>query len=229
MTSRITKDDESDGELIGEITRLRTDVRRLQKALGRNVIGQSEPLQRHRINVFIEKDASPRKPYLIRLEGEISANLRLSPIRAAIFLVLLLDLKDRGENGRGVLDRNDAVQKAFALLDNHDESDESYQDAIRVAIYRFEFFLEEEKRFFSEGHQFTFDSKTLRMHLQERFTGEQTEDLAIDISTNDSAVAAVLKKILITSPLAKARKTGSAFVPAGPDGADRFLAGAIRP
>lgn len=205
---------------------LRDDIHRLERTLRSSERSLTEAVPTapiRKLDIFFDRLSGERKPYAVKIEGILKATQKLSPIRTAILIVLLLDLQDRYEGGRGVIDPFDAIVRAYSMLEADTAIDEHLQNSIRVALYRFDIFMKESAAFRSDEHSLVFDSNSGRLSLNDAEHNSVTDPIQISVTTNDSAIAEVLDRILATSPLARARKRKALYVPNGKENFDRLL------
>ncbi len=205
---------------------LRDDIHRLERTLRSSERTLSEPAPTaavRKLDIFFDRLAGERKPYALKAEGILKATQKLSSIRTAILIVLLLDLQDRSDGGRGVIDPFDAIVRAYSMLESDIAIDEHLQNSIRVALYRFDIFMKESATFKGEELSLVFDSNHSRLTLVDVDHNTFSDPIQLSVTTNDSAIAEVLDRILATSPLARARKRKALYVPNGKENFDRLL------
>ena len=205
---------------------LRDDIHRLERTLRSSERTFTEPSVAapiRKLDIFFDRLPGERKPYAVKIEGVLKATQKLSPIRTAILIVLLLDLQDRHEGGRGVIDPFDAIVRAYSMLESDTAIDEHLQNSIRVALYRFDIFMKESATFRGDDLALIFDSNHGRLALVDAEHNSITDPIQISVTTNDSAIAEVLDRILATSPLARVRKRKALYVPSGKENFDRLL------
>lgn len=174
------------------------------------------------LQVFVDAIDSERKPYVCRMTGIASGTFRLSPVRAAILFVLLVDLGERLEGQPGVQNRVDAMLSVFQALDTGAEEPANAAESLRVAVYRFKDFLSRERISLADGYELKFNSQSLTLELA---TSGQIGPLSgrFHFATNDTRVAQAVDRISLTSIIAKAIKRGALFVAPGPGGYDKLL------
>ena len=209
--------------LFEELSALRGEVQQLRAQLNVSASQQQdESLRTAHLHVFFDSFEGERKPFLIKMDGILTASLTLSSIRTAILLVLLLDLQDRFENGRGVTDPLDTVIKTHIALSG-EEDNTLLRNSIRVALYRFGQFFEKRKEFHGEHYALRFNAKELTLNIADERGRNVAEKIVVEVTSNNPSISAVADEILATSPLQRVRKRKTLFVPEGPEGLDRLL------
>lgn len=220
-----TRRDES---LTLELAAIRQSLDSLRAGLGLDGSLRPSATEERRLGVFITRGQTPAKPYTVQCDGELQSTFKLSPIRAAIFIVLMVDLEDRLEGGKGVEEPLTAIERTLRVLEpNGDTSADGVieadsPDRIRVAVYRFWEFCQSTNHFRGVGLELNFDDKRLRLSARKP-TGEEIAGLKLEITSNDSTISSILTQTLTRSPIEQVRKRKALFIPSGPDGADRFL------
>lgn len=167
------------------------------------------------LRAYMRKNNDGRKPYLLRLDGPISFSAQLTEVRAAILLVLLLDLEDRTQGGRGIIDRIDWINKAITRLSRTEVNPNQLPNNSRVALHRFELFFNEEADLTNEDLSLRFDTKNLQLELQSNSDTEVANATTVELSCEDAALSTIMDEALDTSPLSTVRKRGSLYVPEG--------------
>jgi hypothetical protein len=208
-----------------EISALRTSIDHLRSALGgTNIAAAGSPSPQHQLSVFIARNSTPTKPFSVRCDGDIASTFKLSAIRTAIFIVLLLDLDDRLEGGRGIEDPLGAIGKTLRALEpgTADPGRET-PERIRVAVYRFWEFCQSTSHLKGALVYLDFDDKRLRLSPKSSTTHAALTALKIEVTSNEPEVASILAQTLTRSPIEQVRKRKALYVPPGPDGADRLL------
>ncbi|MFN8392872.1 MAG: hypothetical protein U0136_21445 [Bdellovibrionota bacterium] len=180
---------------------------------------QSLPLS---IKVFFNRQTSVRKPFRVDFQGAIQRSEGLSAVRAAIFLVMLLDLRDRLEGGCGASDPAVECARVAQLLEPAAKSADP-ANVMRVALYRFFDYFERENPLSSTQLSIRFDVDSLRFSLTDGSGLPFERAVQLDIASNDPAVEQILSTAFHSSPLAAVKRRKSLYVPAGPSGSDRLL------
>jgi hypothetical protein len=211
-----------------DISRVLSELQSLRIAVeginSPHALASSTTLSDKRLGVFITKTEGQRKPYLVQCEGIISNSFRLSPIRAAILLVLLLDLEDRLEGGSGVDEPLISIEKTVRLLDGDSVNQEDLSiERVRVAIYRFWEFCETSQFFDGKEMRIDFDDAQLQFNIKNLTNAAPSASCTIEITSNDVQINSILSSTLTRSPLGQVRKRKALFVTPGPEGADRLL------
>ena len=197
------------------------------RQIGRNFAELSgervtEPDQK--LSIFISRTNTPGKPYSVQCDGIISTTFKLSPIRAAIFLVLILDLEDRSDGGAGVDDPTAAITATLATLSDKESSEEAGNpDRIRVAVYRFWEFCDSTNHLKGSEYALGLDDKRLRFFVLNREGEPYKGNIEIEVTSNDLLISSILSHALTRSPKEQVRRKKALFIPPGVDGADRFL------
>jgi hypothetical protein len=176
------------------------------------------------LGVFISRSNTPAKPFLVQCDGALTSNFKLSSIRAAICIVLLVDLEDRIEGGKGVEDPFSTVASiAKALSPQEPDEEVESVERVRVAIYRFWDFCQSTDYLKGAELELDFDDKKIQFIARHRESRALLEGLKIEVTSDDQVVTEILARVLTRSPIDQVRKRKALFVPAGPDGADRLL------
>lgn len=182
----------------------------------------SEPAQK--LSIFISRTTTPGKPYSVQCDGIISTTFKLSPIRAAIFLVLILDLEDRSDGGAGVDDPTSAINSTLATLSDSGSSEEAGNpERIRVAVYRFWEFCDSTNHLKGAEYALGLDDKRLRFFVLDKEGEPFKGNVEIEVTSNDPVISSILSHALTRSPKEQVRRKKALFIPPGVDGADRFL------
>lgn len=219
----MTTEDLTQESLLTELKTLKDDVRKIRALQLAALSGESyRPISKHTLNTFVSSTTGERKPFSLRIEGSLSLRLNLSAVRAAILLVLLIDLEDRCAGGKGVLDRMQAIANAYVTLKSDDENLDSLKENLRVAQYRFEGFVEDSNLFKSEEFELNFDPKTYRLYPPNKDL-PLGSFVSVKMQTSDPHVSQVLDETMHTSPLSRLRRDKSLFVPGGADGIDKLV------
>ena len=190
---------------------------------GRSLDEDSGRLAVH-MKVSIELTHSERKPYSVRIEGPFVTNERLSPIRAAILLVLLLDLQDRVDGGPGCPEPLAAMVSAYRQLDPTVDSLSGDAPAlVRTALHRFARFLEDSKSFESRWFSLRMNRDELRLELHDREANLTLSNLSVAIESSSSSVRQIVERSFACSPMLKVKKMGTAYLAGGEGEHDRFF------
>lgn len=105
-------------------------------------------------------------------------------------------------------------------LDPEKAVESNLDNSLRVAQYRFEFFVADHKCFDTDGWKLSFDSRLCEFNL----LGRAPRSLAkVEVMTDDAVVATQMVSLLACTPLQEIRKRGSVFVPPGPSGFHKLL------
>ena len=176
------------------------------------------------LRIFLDQIESERKPYRLRIQGALEVSESLSPIRAAIFLVLLLDLKDRSEGGDGSSETMQQLSLAYEQLDRCPGFSATNAPALlRTALYRFGRFLEDTKSFARGSIALRLDRERLRLEMLERSSGAPTSNLEISLESSCHAIRNVIERSFAASPMTKVCRLKTAYLESGENGHDRFF------
>ncbi len=178
-----------------------------------------------RLDAIFSGGGTERKPYRLALDGIVSHRLNLSSIRAAILLVLLLDLQDRSEGGRGVLDPVQSIGQALKVLDEDAAKldDDQLGNNLRVAIYRFDVFQAESKLFVNDEFPMRFEPKTCRLETVVESELELSSNVVVRVTSAHPEFSTLIDDLLTSSPLSRLRKQKAIYVPGIETGVDRLL------
>jgi hypothetical protein len=211
-------------QIAQELVSIRQSLETLRSSLGVDAGGHMSSREQHQLSVFITRSNTPAKPFLVQCEGALTASFKLSPIRAAIFIMLIVDLEDRIEGGGGVEEPFQTVASiAEALGTEEAEAEGEGIERVRVAIYRFWEFCQSTDYLKGPELELDFDDKRIKFVALHRETRAQLNGLKIEVTSDDQTLTSVLTRVLTRSPLEQVRRRKALFVPAGPDGADRLL------
>ncbi|MCB0346375.1 MAG: hypothetical protein KDD66_14745, partial [Bdellovibrionales bacterium] len=190
-----------------------------------HVSADAAPRPLLRIDAIFSGGGTERKPYRLAIDGIVSHRLNLSSIRAAILLVLLLDLQDRSEGGRGVLDPVQSIGQALKLLDADAAKidDDQLANNMRVAIYRFDVFQAESKLFLNDEFPLRFEPKTCRLETLVESERQLSQDVLVQVTSAHPDFSTLIDELLTSSPLSRLRKQKAIYVPGVESGVDRLL------
>lgn len=211
-----------------ELASIRQSLDSLRVGLGFDGSSRAVISEEKRISIFISRGQTPAKPYTVQCDGALQSTFKLSSIRAAIFIVLMVDLEDRLEGGKGVEDPLSSVEKTLRALEPEAEksidsdAETESPDRIRVAVYRFWEFCQSTHHLRGIDLELDFDDKRLRLTARAPSGGE-VKGLKLEVTSNEPTLSSILSQTLTRSPIEQVRKRKALFIPAGPDGADRFL------
>jgi hypothetical protein len=208
-----------------ELAALRASIEQLQSSLGLESAQRATSTHSHRLAVFITRGTTNTKPFSVQCDGDIASTVKLSAVRTAIFVVLLLDLEDRLEGGRGVEDPVTAIAQTLRTLEpgaDRDPEGES-PERIRVAVYRFWEFCQSTDYFKGREIFLDFDDKRLRLTPRRASDNAAIDSLKIEVTSADPMISSILSQTLTRSPIEQVRKRRALYVPPGPDGCDRLL------
>lgn len=206
--------------VLSELRELKKHVLRIEARQG-SATAAAPP--KPQLKVYYGRIEMERKSFLVRMDGIISATLRLSSLRATLLLVLLVDLQDRLDGGRGITNIVQAAAGVWPKLDAQATQGARAQNSLRVGLYRLEHFISGNSDFSGADFRLVFNPADSRLAVSDAKTGKAANRIDIDLSTNDRDVAAVLDEVMSTSPLARVRKRKVLYVPGGREGFDRLL------
>lgn len=173
---------------------------------------------RFSLRVFFDERQSERTPFILSVEGSSEVRTPISSVRASILIILLLDLKIRGESRVGLIDPAAAIAACLANLSTAGEA--ATIDSIRVALYRFEKFFVEQTIFQHQDYTLKFNPLACRLDIESPHNGLE---LDVEITSSSPKLCAIIDSTLKTSPLNRLRREKALDVPAGTDGHDRLL------
>lgn len=222
--SRRTKASASSAQesLAHEITAIRQSLDLLRAGLGIDGFSRAGQASQKQLGVFISRGSTPAKPFIVQCQGVLTSTFKLSTIRAVIFIVLIVDLEDRLEGGRGVDDPLSAIVNIVRLLEP-DNAEADSPDRIRVAVYRFWEFCQSTDHLKGSELELVFDDKRIKLDARKPDSSSPIDSLKIEVTSNDHSISSILAETLTRSPIEQVRKRKALFVPAGPEGADRLL------
>jgi hypothetical protein len=210
--------------VVQEISALRASIDQLRFSLGVDGSNRATTPPQHRLSVFITRSSTATKPFSVQCDGDIASTFKLSSIRTAIFVVLLLDLEDRLEGGRGVEEPLAAIAKTLRGLEpNTDDPEGESPERIRVAVYRFWEFCQSTNHLKGANVYLDFDDKRLRLTPKSTTGHTALDSLKIEVTSTEPEVSSILAQTLTRSPIEQVRKRKALYVPPGPEGADRLL------
>ena len=211
-------------QIAHELVSIRQSLEILRAGLGIDTGARASVGQHLQLSVFITRSSTPAKPFVVQCDGALTASFKLSAIRAAIFIMLIVDLQDRIEGGRGVEDplvTVAAIAKSIGVDDSEVEVEST--ERIRVAVYRFWEFCQSTDYLKGPELELDFDDKRIKFVAKRRDSGVALEGLKIEVTSDDQTLSSILTGVLTRSPIDQVRRRKALFVPAGPDGADRLL------
>jgi hypothetical protein len=214
------------GALRGDISALRMDIMNSP-----NMIPHSVTKPPAQLNVFLACTSSPRKPYLLKIQGLFDVELKLSKVRAAIFTILLVDLQERSEGGDGLDSPQEKVLWAYRYLTDDASADsQPAEHSVRVALYRFYDYFESEFNSSFGRYRLVLNEQRLRVDVvdSEENSSEKTDEaspVAVNLllSTNDSKIKFLLESSSTISVLTRVRRRKALYVSPGEQGVDKLL------
>jgi hypothetical protein len=201
--------------VLEELALLRSDL----GLSGSRAERQSDSVSRlyRSLRVFLtHEQVLRRKPYVLALDGVIQGRVSMSSTRAAIFLVLLLDLQLRLSGGQGVIDIKQRVCEAYALLeDDEGESGESLVNRMRAGFTRFASFVAGLEFLKNPWGALEYCPESCTLNLVNNGSGNQVQKLDVQVSSGDAAVSQFINQIAQASPIANLRIQKGLLLAAG--------------
>lgn len=215
--------DVSNLELLNHILNLKSDVEALQATLrGDHASHNNTQGAKHRLDVYIDhRSGSERKPFIVTVDGLFKNRSSMSAVRVMILLVLLLDLKDRCDGGKGIIDRRQAIRKAYDVIVGGEVTD--LDNTLRSALYRFEVFLADQKLLRNSEIVLRFDFEECQFRV-DGMRPDQVPEIDLSVSSPLPVINAVINDLLASSPLTRLRREKALYAPPGPQGIDLMLA-----
>ena len=215
-----------------EIEALRTEMSELKESLNyltQILINKTQPTttqNKPQLKIFIGHGDSDRKPFEFSISGVITSSFSASPVRSAIFLTLLLDLKTRSETQNGLGNLELLTPEVLAGLEAEGSDRESSDNKIRVAAYRFFDFCEGKSVLSGKDYSLAFDHDSYQLNLKPTSTqnsASSTDGLELDISTNLPEVFRIISKLSGRLTLNQVKNKKVVYVPSGKHGTDQLL------
>lgn len=177
-----------------------------------NPVAQDSAEISYDVKIFIERIISDRKPISILFRSSLDRLSRMSVIRAAVLLTLLLDYVRRLK-GLDTLHDFDAAIKDIAnqLSDN---SLNLNREQIRVAKYRLMKVWQKE---YQDVLQLEIDVDSFLLRKSRGFSS------VLRISSSDPTILCIAHELTKESRLVKLRREKALFLPAGASAADELL------
>ena len=202
------------------------DLRRRLSSEHASPVALDVPDSKYTLQARFENFGTERMPYSLSLgipECGVTIRRSLTPVRAAILLVLLLELLERSENEQPPETRDARVRRALLSIDRHaHDGGEGTPDSLRVALYRTAQFLTSE---FGEHPESGVSLGIERSDLVLRVRGEvvRPECITVELTSADRVISSFLEHSLASSPLNQLRKMKALYVAPGEHGQDRLL------
>lgn len=221
---KIENFDQGDSSLAESVKLLADEVRSLRAQIERSHMSQhtlvTAPKESQALlKISIDRVHGERKPFILRFDGELQGECKLSSMRAAIFLVLLMDIQDRCEGGSGFSDTLQEVSEVYRELDPLAEGSENLLNIVRVGIYRFEFSLDDEPMFNGERYKLVYKSSNRRLELvSSNETQLEVAAISITVASSDTSILSTIDRLSRGSPLARLRRQKSIYVSSGARG-----------
>lgn len=201
---------DSEMGVANEVLELRHQISVLRDLIS----SQTQPAPATRVRIFIQRYPSERKPYLFVFHYSGEKRIRMSPVRAALTLTLLLDLEQRCGGCANVGSVRDAAARLLSLISSIPENSERLGEQIRVALYRYAKFWKEELQ---EILPARFDAASESLLLN------AVSSISLEIISSDAGIEDALPMFGQTPMLQRLRRDRFLFVPGGGRGAERFL------
>lgn len=202
--------------VLSRLDSLTDDVADLKRQLGStpvHVRGKTEG-----IRFYFGKSHLERKPFSLSMSGALEGKLSMSPVRAAILLVGLVDLQDRLEGNNGTSNFTASVMGTLRRLEARALADSDLSESIRVALYRFEQFLIDTPEFRKGRRRISYNSDAQHLDLV-----SDASALRIEVTSDDPLISELIGELSTTSPLERLRRTKAMYIPPGPRGLERIL------
>ncbi len=173
------------------------------------------------IHAHFARSSLDRMPFKVTFSCPTPVARHLTPIRTAILISLLLDLMERSEGNEKAHNYIDLVREVLGAISSIEEA-KTNDEAIRMALYRANQFIEDEvSDSLEESISLRIEKGRIYLHCEG--IPVPVRLIEIQMSSSDPAISAFLDRSLATSPLSRIRKSRGAFVPGGEDGQDRLL------
>lgn len=201
----------NDSTVSNEVRELRHEI-----ALLRDLIADKPAhSQSLHLRIFAERTNGERKPFLLVLSSSKEHRVRLSAIRTAITLSLLLDLEQRSQGLPGAVNTRESAAE-FLLRMNVSQGDMNrLSEQIRVAFYRYAEFWKDE---LEEVTRSRYDREKERL-----FFPDEGTRISVELTSTDPLIEDALPKVGQTPMLDRLRRDKFLFVPGGGKGSERFL------
>lgn len=209
-------------QILDEIRSLRSEVQALSANRLRPVLSDPAPARKE-MKISLDRSLGERKPFVLRVQGLFDVEVKLSAMRATIFLTLLLDLHCRSEGGGENPDPMQRMIDIYRELDGATTTREQIAELIRVGLYRFELALLEERTFCSDSISLTFNPKRLRLEIAKDSALSSISDLSVSLAASDHKILAIIDRFSGISPLGRIRSQGSLYISSGEQGWDRLF------
>lgn len=215
----------SNDALSVSVENMRAEVNDLKGIIRALNLPKSEALddKQHLLQAIFSVSGLERKPYSLTLRGIIDEQMNLSAMRTAIMLVVLMDLQDRSEGGKGIAEPSRAILSALRELQTTDSDDEQLYASIRVGLYRFDDFQKGFNLFSGAELPLSYEAKRCRLDVIPEQHGLNERDVTVVISSADSAINKIVDAQLTSSPLTRLRKQGVLYLPGGIAGVDKLV------
>jgi hypothetical protein len=221
-STRDSEQPDDSGALLQEIRALRSELR----ALGQNP--SPAPLRlaestRLPLKVSFDRVVGERKPFVLRCDGAFDFELKMSSMRAALLLSLLLDLYDRSAGGVAAPDTMTRMIAVYRALEGTEAADDQVVSLIRVGLYRLELSLHETPIFENSEVSLIFNAQLHRLDISPKAKIQKASELAISISSSDPKILATIDTFSSTSPLDRARQQKSMYISSSERGWDQLF------
>lgn len=212
---------EQNAALLEEVRALRNELR----ALGP---GSPFPLKiaespRLRLKVSFDRVVGERKPFVLRCDGAFDFELKVSTMRAALLLTLLLDVHDRSAGSAVVPDIIARMVAVYRALDGTTAPDDQVISLVRVGLYRLELSLHESPIFESSDFTLVLNSQLHRLDISPKSKLQRLSDLSISMSSSDPKILSSIDTFSSTSPLDRARQQKSMYISSSEHGWDQLF------
>ncbi len=207
-------------QLFSEVMQLRNEISAIRQPAPAPLRGSTE----ESLIFHFEANGLERKPFTMRSEGSLCGVERLSRIRTALLLVLLLDLKERLEGGRGHCDLMSEMVQAYRSLDPEASNRNGTLPAlIRTAVHRLHDFVSQSNCFRGKDFKLILDRQNLRLEIAIDPDCISVPQPRIEISSVAHSIHTIIDQSFAGSPLTNVRRRKASFLEPGEQGHDRFF------
>ena len=209
----------SHAALLNEIRALREELRERTAPSPSLIAHDSRP----QFKIAIDRVVGERKPFVLRCSGILDLELKLSSMRAALLLALLLDLQNRGTGGPSYPDSTSRMLAVYRALEGSSASDDQLSSVVRVGLYRLELSLHDEPLFVGPELTLAYNAVQHRFEIAPQSALKKLSEFTITISSSDPKILACIDSQSAISPLDRARQQNSMYVSSGERGWDQLF------
>lgn len=171
------------------------------------------------LRVRVERSHQERRPYRFVASGSLTFQHDLSPIRASVFLIMLLDLQRRSEGFDSFSDPRRLIGEAYSVFEPRDSKD--LANTIRISLYRFAEYSETDLDLVGSDMALHFISEECRLACKPAWLLDGR--LKVDIETEVPEILQIINKTVGASLLVRLDREKALYVPGGPDGIDQLV------